>query len=227
MNPLAFVLGTPVAAAVILGFIPGRYHRLAAQLNVVASFVTLASGLALFRVQPAPGLYFFIDEFNIYLVALTAFVGFTTAVFSASYIEHEVEIGRLDAARLRFYHGMFQAFMFSMLLALTANNLGIMWVAVEGATLATALMVSLYRTREAIEAAWKYFILCGVGIALALFGTILIYLAAQPVIGGGVDAMVWTLLIGGVARFDPALLNTAFIFLLLGYGTKEIGRAHV
>ena len=75
--------------------------------------------------------------------------------------------------------------MFSMLLALTANNLGIMWVAVEGATLATALMVSLYRTREAIEAAWKYFILCGVGIALALFGTILMYLAAQPVMGGG------------------------------------------
>ena len=220
MNPLAFVLGTPVAAAVVLGAIPGRYHRLAAQLNVVASFVTLASGLALFRVQPEPGLYFFIDEFNIYLVALTAFVGFTTSVFSASYIEHEVEIGRLDAARLRFYHGMFQAFMFSMLLALTANNLGIMWVAVEGATLATALMVSLYRTREAIEAAWKYFILCGVGIALALFGTILMYLAAQPVMGGGAQAMAWQLILAQVGGFDPAILNLAFVFLLAGYGTK-------
>jgi hydrogenase-4 component F len=220
MNPLAFVLGTPVAAAVILGCIPGRYHRLAAQLNVVASLVTLASGLTLFASQPAPGLYFFIDEFNIYLVALTAFIGFTTSLFSASYIEHEVEIGRLDAARLRFYHGMYQAFMFSMLLALTANNLGIMWVAVEGATLATALMVSLYRTREAIEAAWKYFILCGVGIALALFGTILMYLAAQPVMGGGAQAMAWLLILGQVARFDPAILNLAFVFLLAGYGTK-------
>jgi len=220
MNPLAFVLGTPVCAAVILGIIPGRYHRLAAHLNVVASFVTLMSGLALFRVQPEPGLYFFIDAFNIYLVVLTAFVGFTTSVFSATYIEHEVEIGRLDAARLRFYHGMYQAFMFSMLLALTANNLGIMWVAVEGATLATALMVSLYRTREAIEAAWKYFILCGVGIALALFGTILMYLAAQPVMGGGAQAMAWLRILDQVARFDPAILNLAFVFLLAGYGTK-------
>jgi hydrogenase-4 component F len=220
MNPLVLVLCTPVAAGVILGFIPGRYHRIAAQLNVLASFVTLASGLTLFKVRPEPNLYFFIDDFNVYLVVLTAFVGFTTSLFSASYIEHEVEIGRLDAARLRFYHGMYQAFMFSMLLALTANNLGIMWVAVEGATLATALMVSLYRTREAIEAAWKYFILCGVGIALALFGTILMYLAAQPVMGGGAPAMAWQLILGQVARFDPAILNLAFVFLLAGYGTK-------
>jgi len=220
MNPLALVLLTPVAAGVILGFIPGRYHRIAANLNVLASFVTLVSGLTLFKVRPEPNLYFFIDDFNVYLVVLTAFVGFTTSLFSASYIEHEVEIGRLDAARLRFYHGMYQAFMFSMLLALTANNLGIMWVAVEGATLATALMVSLYRTREAIEAAWKYFILCGVGIALALFGTILMYLAAQPVMGGGAPAMAWQLILAQVGSFDPAILNLAFVFLLAGYGTK-------
>src|SRR5258708_19956029 len=85
---------------------------------------------------------------------------------------------------------------------------------------ASILMVGIYRTHEAIEAAWKYFILGSVGIALALFGTILIYLAAQPVMGGGLDAMQWTLLIGRVARFDPSLLNVAFVFLLLGYGTK-------
>src|SRR5690606_27853147 len=72
----------------------------------------------------------------------------------------------------------------------------------------------------ALEAAWKYFILGSVGIALALFGTILIYLAAQPVVGEGLDGMVWTVLIDRVAEFDPALLNVAFVFLLLGYGTK-------
>src|SRR5258708_1082034 len=85
---------------------------------------------------------------------------------------------------------------------------------------ASILMVGIYRTHEAIEAAWKYFILGSVGIALALFGTILIYLSAQPVMGGGLDAMLWTLLVERAARFDPALLNVAFIFLLLGYGTK-------
>jgi hydrogenase-4 component F len=115
---------------------------------------------------------------------------------------------------------MYQALMFAMNLALVANNIGLMWVAIEMATLTTVLMVGIYRTHEALEAAWKYFILGSVGIALALFGTILIYMAARPVIGEGVDAMVWSALMGRAAQFDPALLNVAFIFLLLGYGTK-------
>ena len=115
---------------------------------------------------------------------------------------------------------MFQLMLFGMNLALLANNIGLMWVAVELATLTTVVMVGIYRTHEAIEAAWKYFILGSVGIALALFGTILVYLAARPVIGEGMDAMVWTILITARARLRPALLNIAFIFLLLGYGTK-------
>src|SRR5690606_14070698 len=92
--------------------------------------------------------------------------------------------------------------------------------AVELATLSTVLMVGMYRTHEALEAAWKYFILGSVGIALALFGTILVYMAALPVIGEGPQAMAWTVLMEHVAKFDPALLNVAFIFLLLGYVTK-------
>jgi hydrogenase-4 component F len=107
-----------------------------------------------------------------------------------------------------------------MNLALIANNIGLMWVAIELATLTTVLMVGIYRSHEALEAAWKYFILGSVGIALALFGTILIYMAARPSVGEGLDAMVWTTLIERAASFDPALLNVAFVFLLLGYGTK-------
>ena len=110
--------------------------------------------------------------------------------------------------------------MFAMNLALVANNIGLMWVAIEMATLTTVLMVGIYRTHEALEAAWKYFILGSVGIALALFGTILVYMAARPVIGEGLNAMVWTVLVTHAAKFDPALLNVAFVFLLLGYGTK-------
>ena len=123
---------------------------------------------------------------------LTTFVGFTTSVFSASYIGHELEIGRLTPAFVRFYHAMYQVLMFAMNLALVANNIGLMWVAIELATLTTVLMVGIYRTHEALEAAWKYFILGSVGIALALFGTILVYMAARPVVGEGLDAMVWT-----------------------------------
>jgi hydrogenase-4 component F len=115
---------------------------------------------------------------------------------------------------------MYQILMFGMNLALVANNIGLMWVAIEIATLTTVLMVGIYRTHEALEAAWKYFILGSVGIGLALFGTILVYMAAQPIIGQGLPAMVWTNLVTNASRFDPALLNVAFVFLLLGYGTK-------
>jgi hydrogenase-4 component F len=110
--------------------------------------------------------------------------------------------------------------MFAMNLGLLANSIGLMWVAVELATLTTVLMVGIYRTPAALEAAWKYFILGSVGIALALFGTILVYMAARPVIGEGQDAMVWTALIARAKDFSPELLNVAFIFLMLGYGTK-------
>jgi hydrogenase-4 component F len=95
-----------------------------------------------------------------------------------------------------------------------------MWVAVEIATLTTVLMVGIYRTHAALEAAWKYFILGSVGIALALFGTILVYMAARPTVGEGLDGMTWTILMAHAADFDPALMNLAFVFLLLGYGTK-------
>ena len=218
MNPVLFIVGIPAIAAVLLAFIP-RY-RPAAQGNVLASGLTFLASLALFFDRPETTAFILIDDFNIYLIALTAFVAFTTSLFSARYIIHEVEIGRLQTANLRFYHAMYQGFIFTMLMVLTSNNLGVMWVSLEGATLTTVLMVGLYRTHEALEAAWKYFILCGVGIALALFGTTLMYLAAQPVMGEGLPAMTWSELLPRVGEFSPAILNLAFVFLLVGYGTK-------
>ena len=218
-NPEILILVIPLGAAALLALLPG--YKATARLNVAATIGTLLSALSLFVVdRPAPGNYLFIDDLNIVFIALTAFVAFTTSIFSATYIGHELEIGRLTPAYLRFYHAMYQLLMFAMNLALLASNIGVMWVAIEMATLTTVLMVGIYRTHEALEAAWKYFILGSVGIALALFGTILVYMAARPVVGEGLDAMVWTVLVDKVARFDPALLNVAFVFLLLGYGTK-------
>jgi len=187
---------------------------------VLATLLTFLAALSLFFERPPTGPYVLIDDLNNVFIVLTTFVGFTTSVFSASYIEHELETGRLTPAFLRFYHAMYQVLMFAMNLALVTNNIGVMWVGIELATLTTVLMVGIYRTHEALEAAWKYFILGSVGIALALFGTILIYMAAEPAIGTGPNAMVWTDLVAHAASFDPALLNLAFVFLLLGYGTK-------
>lgn len=214
-----FVLIVPITAAAVLMVLPG--YRLSAGLNVVATFATLLASLALLVGGPGTaGGYLLVDDFNIVFIVLNSFVGFTASVFSASYVGHELAIGRLTPLYLRFYHAMYQILMFAMNLALVANNIGLMWVAIEIATLTTVMMVGIYRTHEALEAAWKYFILGSVGIALALFGTILVYVAAQPVIGEGIDSMVWTELMAHAPSFDPALLNVAFVFLLLGYGTK-------
>jgi hydrogenase-4 component F len=212
------VLIIPAIAAAVLAIV--RSYRLGAAINVLATALTLLTASALVFVRPAPSLYLQVDDFNIFLIILNTFVAFTTSVFSASYISHELATGRLTPGYLRFYHAMYQVLMLAMNLALLANNIGLMWVAIEVATLTTVLMVGIYRTAESLEAAWKYFILGSVGIALALFGTILIYLAARPVMGQGMEAMSWTLLVAHAASFDPALLNLAFIFLLLGYGTK-------
>ena len=218
MNPLFFILGIPVVSALLFVVIPS--YKLASKLNIVAALATFIATLVPFVHRPETTQFFLIDDFNIYLLALTAFVTFTTSIFSSRYIIHEIEIGRLQSHFVRFYHTMFQAFFFTMLMALSTNNLGVMWVSVEGATLATVLMVGLYRTPAALEASWKYFILCGVGIALALFGTTLLYLAAQPVLGSGMPSLTWSALLLRAADFSPHLLNIAFVFLLVGYGTK-------
>jgi hydrogenase-4 component F len=218
LNALAGVLGIPLIAAALFAAVPS--YRIAARSNIAATGLTLICALSLFFAKPEPGPYLLVDDLNGTFIVLTTFVGFTTSIFSASYIGHELEIGRLTPPFVRFYHAMYQVLMFAMNLALTANNIGLMWVAIELATLTTVMMVGIYRTHEALEAAWKYFILGSVGIALALFGTILVYMAARPVVGEGLDAMVWSVLVTRAGGFDPALLDVAFVFLLLGYGTK-------
>ncbi|HNB27826.1 MAG TPA: hydrogenase 4 subunit F, partial [Alphaproteobacteria bacterium] len=140
------ILLIPLGAAFVLALLPG--YRLTAALNVLASLATLLAALSLFIARPAEGQLLFVDDLNIVFIVLNTLVGFTTSLFSASYIAHELETGRLTPAYLRFYHAMYQAMMFGMNLALLANNIGLLWVAVELATLTTVLMVGIYRTHE-------------------------------------------------------------------------------
>ena len=218
------VLCLPLAGAITLMLVGERAY--AGWVNVAASFLTFAaaSALTLRVVIDGPLLVldrqFLVDPFNVFLVTLTAFVGWTTAMFSRPYMRIEHDHGRLSRRRLRLYHSMYQLFNFTMLLALLTNNMGILWVAMEAATLTTVLLVSLYRTPASLEAAWKYFILCGVGIAQALFGTILLYFAAEKLLGIEGGALLWTELNHVKANLEPTVLSLSFVFLLVGYGTK-------
>ena len=218
------VLCTPLAGGLVLALV--GHKPWAARLNVALCAVTFlgAAGLTASVVANGPMVafneQFFLDSLNVFLVVLTAFVSLTTAMFSGPYMLIEQEHGRITLGRLRLYHSMYQLFEFTMLLVLLTNNLGVLWIATEAATLTTVLLVSLYRTPASLEAAWKYFILCGVGIAQALFGTILLYMAAEKVLGSGVGALLWTHLAGVRAQLEPTIMSIAFVFLLVGYGTK-------
>jgi hydrogenase-4 component F len=219
------LLSTPLFGAMALGVVGAR--RWAPELNVAVSLITFLAACALTaRVVSEGSLLvaheqFFIDPFNVFLVTLTALVGLTTSIFSRPYMRVEMDHGRVSAPRLRLYHSMYQLFMTTMLIALTTNNMGLVWVAMEAATLSTVLLVTLYRTPASLEAGWKYFILCGVGIAQALFGTILLYFAAERVLGAeGVTALLWTHLNAVKGQLEPTVLGLAFVFLLVGYGTK-------
>ncbi len=222
---LLILLALPLAGAALLALVGHRPW--APWLNLAASTATFVAACVLTVEVIAQGPMqmlaeqFFIDPFNVFLVTLTAFIGMTTAAFSRPYMRIEHEHGKLSPTRLRLYHSMYQLFMFTMLLALSTNNMGILWVAMEAATLSTVLLVSLYRTKASLEAAWKYFILCGVGIALALFGTVLLYFAAERVLGSeGMRALLWTHLNAVKGRLEPSVIGIAFVFLLVGYGTK-------
>jgi hydrogenase-4 component F len=221
---LILFMAIPLAGSVILALAGTR--RLAPELNIACSAAAFGASVCLAVEYCAKGPmislghFFFVDAFNVYLSVLTAFVAMTTAVFSRKYMRHERERGHVGLAAMRYYHAMYQLFIFSMLLALMSNNIGILWIATELATLATVLLVSLYRTPTAIEAAWKYFILCGVGIALALFGTVLVYFAAEKVLGPGGEALLWTNLDDVSDKLEPTILSLAFVFLMVGYGTK-------
>jgi len=114
------------------------------------------------------------DALSALLIAVVALVGWGAAVYGVGYLRHDVAEGRLSADQPRWFALWYQLFLLTMLAVLLAENLGVMWVAVEATTLASALLVGFYRTERAVEAAWKYLLLCTVGVTLALACTLLL-----------------------------------------------------
>lgn len=185
--------------------------------GLVASQVTrfgYASGLAN---------WLYADALSAVTVLVIAFVSFTAALYSVGYLREDMR--ELDVTQgeglqyVRRYYVLFHLFVFSMLVVPISNSLGVLWIAIEGTTLASLFLVSFYRTREALEAAWKYVIVGSVGIALALFGTILAYYSAVQVLGTSYD-LNWSVLAPVAARLDPSVMRLAFLFIVVGYGTK-------
>jgi hydrogenase-4 component F len=214
MNYCILAAFLPLLAAPLIGLlgapVRGAYANLAINIMVFALTIAVFTG-------PGSGLIH-ADALGIVFGILTGFVSLSTAIGNLSFVRHNIQ--KFSTRRWRVYHAMCQIMLGCTLLGLYADNIGLLWVAVEGATIAATLGVSLSRTASALEAAWKYFILGGVGIALALFGTLLLYLAAQPALGPGLQSLSFAALAQTAPKLDGSLLTLAFVFLLFGYGTK-------
>lgn len=170
------------------------------------------------------GGWLYVDALSALIMLVVGFVGAAAALYSIGYMREDVRryADPSDPTALRSvrrYYALFNIFLFSMLVVPASNSLGILWIAIEGTTLASLFLVSFYGTREALEAAWKYVIVGSVGIALALFGTILVYYSAVRVLGTGYD-LTWSALAPAAPQLDPKIMQLAFLFIVVGFGTK-------
>jgi hydrogenase-4 component F len=160
------------------------------------------------------------DSLSAIVVGLTAFVALVCAIYAVGYFRRDQEEGRITEAQLRHYYLLAPIFVSAMLLAPLADNLGVMWVAIESTTLASVLLVTFYDKKTSFEAGWKYIIIGSVGISLALFGTVITYSSAVAVLGEHQQGMNWSTLAEIAGRFNPTAMRLAFVLVLLGYGTK-------
>ncbi len=162
----------------------------------------------------------FMDSLSAYVLLIVAFMAFIGAVYSVGYMGHEYQEKQFGLGRLRYYYTFFHIFIFTMMLVCVSNSLGIMWIAIESTTLASAFLVGFYNKDTSLEAAWKYIIICSVGITLALLGIILAYASSVSVVGESSNALDWTTLRSIADSLDKDLLRIAFVLVLVGYGTK-------
>jgi hydrogenase-4 component F len=151
-------------------------------------------------------------------LVLFALVGGLSSVFALAYFADELERGRLTSRQARVFGALWCGAFAALTLLLVSNNLGIMWVGMEATTLVTAFLIAVHVSRESLEAMWKYLLICSVGVAFAFMGTLLAAAAAAK--AGPPGALFWTGILASAPRLDPRLMRAAFVFLLVGYGTK-------
>jgi len=189
----------------------GYFVVLALSIRLILRFLARGAAVSLFN-------FIYLDALSLFFVFVIALVTFAVALYSVDFVAREAAGGAISEKKARLYYSLFNSFALAMLLVVVVNNLGIMWVAIELTTLVSAFLVGFYNSKDSLEAAWKYIIICSVGIILALLGTILF--AYALLFQAGVKSLNWTELIAAAGTLVGNLLKVAFIFILVGYGTK-------
>jgi hydrogenase-4 component F len=232
---LLWLLLVPLIAAPLAFVLAKRPAMEFVNLAAFAIVLSLAGALGgqVLRSGPVSLLdgFLYADALSSLIVLLTAFVAFVCSVYAVGYFRHDEQntifvekedvLGEVASQKLRKYYSLIPLFVFSMLLVTLANNLGVLWVAIEGTTLASVFLVTFYGRKTSLEAAWKYAIIGGVGLSMALFGTILTYYAAHRIPGTEtLTGLNWSMLVANASHLDKPTMRLAFILILLGYGTK-------
>lgn len=226
---LIWLLGAPLAAS-LAAIVAGRLGRLArpvletihlASVTVVLLLALIVTGQVLvFGEVTTLNHWLRADALGGVFIVIVGLLGFLAGLYSIGYTRRDLEVGQLEMGQLGTYYALFHFFFFTMLLTVTSNNIIIMWVAIEATTLSSTFLVGMYGTRPALEAAWKYVVICTVGVAFGLYGTILVYSDAVNVIKETGMASLWDAIVRNAGALDPTLLKLAFVFVLIGFGTK-------
>ncbi len=196
-------------------------------INVACSFLLMAVAgmltkeiLASGTIQyDAFGKLFYLDSLSMIILDIVVIIGFLVSIYSIGYLNEEFRRGEVNGKRIQFFYILMYSFLFTMILALTVNNIGVLWIAIEGTTLASTFLVGFHNDKHAIEAAWKYVIICSVGIAIALVGIIFLHLSSVEVIDKS-HALQWNVLFDHAKNLDSSVLRLSFLFILIGFGTK-------
>jgi hydrogenase-4 component F len=162
----------------------------------------------------------YLDALSTFILFIISVVGLACSFYIRSYMDEQVAQGVIAPSRLNLFFFLFHMFLLAMVVATIANSIGVQWVAIEATTLATTFLIAFWRRRESLEAGWKYLILCSVGISLALFGVVLVYYSSLHVLSDISEALNVSQLLSVADRLNPHVLKLAFIFILVGYGTK-------
>ncbi|BFU92696.1 MAG: Formate hydrogenlyase membrane subunit F [Nitrospira sp.] len=217
-----------VVAPLFAGGLSLVVHRSALlhAINLMSMGTLVAAEIMITRTVLRDGPFTALDQL-VYLDALSSFilfiigaVGLACSFYMRSYMDEQVAQGVIAPTRLNLFFFLFHMFLLAMVVATIANSVGVQWVAIEATTLATTFLIAFWRRRESLEAGWKYLILCSVGISLALFGVVLTYYSSLHVLGDVSQALNVTQLLPVADRLNPHVLKLAFIFILVGYGTK-------
>ena len=226
MTLLLPILITPTAAGLLCLLLPSR--RAMALANVLAFAATFALSVQLLpAVLHAPYVvteyneFFRADALSAWMTLLISVVSLGSALYAGRYFQRDLAAKVVTPGRVKEFYVLTPLFSAGMFLVVLANNLGVMWFALEATALSSVLLVAMYNRNTSLEAAWKYVILGSLGLALALFGTVFTYAAAiDQRAAAGQPSFNWSHLMAMAGQLDPRMIKLAFVFVLVGYGTK-------